>query len=184
MFGLGGISVHVPTALIAGVHVPTALISGVFTVIVAFITYFTTLRSAKKRAPVDEKLANLKGEIDRSIEERRAAINERLTQLKSRLDEELAYQKARLDYRTEFAAEDTARVLLDHEKLTTRTFVFLRHRLRGFQDDELRRILVRCGAVHILGKDSEERWGLQERNPEFHERTPHERGKDLLAPHG
>jgi hypothetical protein len=81
-----------------------------------------------------------------------AVVTYRVAAGRAKTDRELAELKAHLDYRTEFAAEDTARTLLDYEKLPSRTFGFLPHRLRGFQDDELRRILVRCGAVHILGK--------------------------------
>jgi hypothetical protein len=95
-----------------------------------------------------------------------------------------AERRLRREFRLEFAAEDAARTLLDYDKHLSRTFGFLRHRLRGFKDDdELRRILVRCGAVHILGTRGEERWGLRERNPGYRDRTLDEKGMDFSG-HG
>ena len=44
--------------------------------------------------------------------------------------------------RTEFMAEQVARQLLEHEKWQRRSFKAIKHRLGGFDDDELRTILV------------------------------------------
>lgn len=64
--------------------------------------------------------------------------------------------------RTEFMAEQVARKLLESEKWKKRSFKEIKKRLGGFEDDELRKILVRAGAVRFEGDD--ELWGLLSRN--------------------
>jgi len=63
-------------------------------------------------------------------------------------------------YKTEFMAEVTARHYLSEEPYTARTFEKLKKRLGGFEDNELRKILVRAGAVRIFGKNDKELWRL------------------------
>ena len=81
----------------------------------------------------------------------------------------LRAQEARLrtELRTEFMAEEAIRGLLSHERWTLRSFDEIERRLRGFDDDELRRLLVRAGAVAFERKSGgDELWGLRERNSE------------------
>lgn len=70
--------------------------------------------------------------------------------------------------RTEFMAEQVARQLLEHPEWRKRTFRSFQRRLGGFGDDELRKILVRAGAVRFIeeqeGKEPKELWGLISRN--------------------
>lgn len=66
--------------------------------------------------------------------------------------------------RTEFMAEQVARQLLESEKWQKRSFDAIKRRLGGFDDDELRKILVRAGAVRFEGAKGEELWGLLNRN--------------------
>jgi hypothetical protein len=66
--------------------------------------------------------------------------------------------------RTEFMAERLAKQLLNAENWTQRSFEAIQRRLGGFEPDELRKILVRAGAVKFEGKDGEELWGLLDRN--------------------
>ena len=47
--------------------------------------------------------------------------------------------RLRTEYKTEFAAEDTARHFLGHKGYTDRSFDVLRKHLGGYEDDELRR---------------------------------------------
>lgn len=51
--------------------------------------------------------------------------------------------------RTEFMAEQVARKLLESETWKKRSFKEIKKRLGGFEDDELRKILVRAGAVRF-----------------------------------
>lgn len=76
-------------------------------------------------------------------------------------------ERLRQQYKTEFAAEDTARHFLGHKGYTDRSFEVLRKHLGGFEDDELRRILVRAGAVRTFRDDGSEWWRLLDRMDEY-----------------
>jgi hypothetical protein len=77
---------------------------------------------------------------------------------------------AREQHRTEFMAEETARVFLSHKAFTDRSFDTLRMHLGGFEDDELRKILVRAGAMRVFREDGSEWWRLLSRMDEYIER--------------
>lgn len=68
--------------------------------------------------------------------------------------------------KTEHMAETTARHFLQHKGYTDRSFELLRERLGGFDDDELRRILVRAGAIRYIRRDGSEFWRLLAREGE------------------
>lgn len=71
------------------------------------------------------------------------------------------------------AAERVVKRLLNHRKWTQRSFGDIKRRLGGFDDDEIRRLLVRAGALRFHkngtmtfpkeGSD-DELWGLLRRN--------------------
>jgi hypothetical protein len=143
-----------------GPAVTAAVVSGAVTV----GGFFVTLRTARERAAVDEKLAELKGEIDRDLAKRRASVDERLSEIKGALDKELAEQKARLDNKVLYAAEDVAYALMRHSKWRLRSWNVIKVHLGGFADDELRKILVRAGAIRFEAKSGSELWGLLDRN--------------------
>lgn len=69
-------------------------------------------------------------------------------------------------YKTECMAEETARHFLNHEGYTDRSFEHLQKSLGGFEEDELRKILVRAGAVRTYREDDSEWWYLLSRMPE------------------
>lgn len=73
-------------------------------------------------------------------------------------------RKLKLELRTEFMAEQAAKALLENQQWQKRSFGEIKKRLGGFDDDELRKILVRAGAVRFAGKEDEELWGLISRN--------------------
>jgi hypothetical protein len=80
--------------------------------------------------------------------------------------------KLRHELRTEFMAEQVIARLLNHPKWRRRSFTALRKYVGGFDDDELRRLLVRSGALRFQAKDNgddEEFWGLLSRNKDFFE---------------
>jgi hypothetical protein len=68
--------------------------------------------------------------------------------------------------KTEHMAEKTAQHFLSHKGYTDRSFNLLRERLGGFEDDELRRILVRAGAIRYTRSNGDEYWRLLSREPE------------------
>lgn len=87
---------------------------------------------------------------------------------KQRLNHE--FKLKREEYKTEFMAEFTARHFLNHKSYTDRSFETLKNHLGGFNDDELRKILVRAGAIRIFREDGSEWWRLLSRMDEFIER--------------
>lgn len=69
--------------------------------------------------------------------------------------------------KTENMAEQTARYYLKEEGYYERSFNHLQTKLGGFEEEELRKILVRAGAVRFIRKDDQkEFWCLVERLPE------------------
>ena len=68
--------------------------------------------------------------------------------------------------KTEHMAEKTALGYLNHKGYTDRSFDFLSKRLGGFENDELRKILVRAGAVRYIRGDGKEYWRLLSRSEE------------------
>ena len=76
----------------------------------------------------------------------------------------LQERKLKMELRTEFMAEQVARTLLENKKWKKRSFAEIKKRLGGFEDDELRKILVRSGAVKFVDSEGKELWGLLSRN--------------------
>lgn len=84
----------------------------------------------------------------------------------------------REQYKTDFAAEATVLHFLRHENQIERSFDALKKSLGGFADDELRKILVRAGAVRKFREDGTEWWKLLERMGEYIEKKQeHEKTK-------
>jgi hypothetical protein len=79
-------------------------------------------------------------------------------------------------HKTEFMAEETAKHFLSHKSFTDRSFETMQKVLGGFSDDELRRILVRAGAIRVFRDDGSEWWRLLSRMDEFIEKKNGERG--------
>lgn len=91
---------------------------------------------------------------------------------KQRLNHELKLKRE--EYKTEFMAENTARHFLNHKSFTDRSFETLQKNLGGFEDNELRKILVRAGAIRIIRDDGTEWWRLLSRMEEYIERKKEE----------
>ncbi|MBZ0328114.1 MAG: hypothetical protein K8F54_10950 [Altibacter sp.] len=74
------------------------------------------------------------------------------------------------EHKTEFMAESTAKHFLNHKSYTDRSFETLQKHLGGFDDEELRKILVRAGAIRTYRDDGTEWWRLLSRMDEFIEK--------------
>ena len=61
--------------------------------------------------------------------------------------ERIAFEYDNDRTRASFMAERVARDLLSYPKANYRTFRIMRHHIGGFEDDELRQILVRAGSI-------------------------------------
>lgn len=72
------------------------------------------------------------------------------------------------EFRLEDSAEKAISNLLNHPDWTKRTFTSISDKIGGFEDDELRKLLVRSGAVRFYVKNASgekvEHWGLISRN--------------------
>ena len=78
-------------------------------------------------------------------------------------------KKLQESHKTDFMAETTAIHFLSHKSFTDRSFETLKEHLGGFDDNELRKILVRAGAIRVFreGDESQEWWRLLSRNREY-----------------
>jgi len=61
-------------------------------------------------------------------------------------------------------AEEVILQILNNPDFTMRSFKVIKKRLGGFEDEELRRMLVSLGAVRFQKADGTELWGLRNRN--------------------
>lgn len=87
---------------------------------------------------------------------------------KQRFSQELKLKQE--EYKTEYMAESTAKHFLSHRSFTDRSFETLKKNLGGFEDEELRKILVRAGAIRSYRKDGTEWWRLLSRMEEYIEK--------------
>lgn len=96
---------------------------------------------------------------------------------KLKFEQEL--QIKREENKTENVAEDTIRYYLKDDGHLLRSFRHLSTKIGGFEENELRRLLVRSGAVRFIRKeDNEEMWCLVERLPEHYAREKEKREKN------
>ncbi len=99
-----------------------------------------------------------------------ALVGGGITYLLNRQQLQNQLQVLREQHKTEFMAENTARHFLSHEHYTDRSFDLLKKHLGGFDEDELRKILVRAGAVRVYREDDSEWWRLLSRTDEYIEK--------------
>lgn len=76
----------------------------------------------------------------------------------------------RRQYLLEYQTEAVLKRLLNHERWRLRTFETIQHHVGGFSDDELRRYLIRAGALRFKDAEGVEVWGLLSRNESLLER--------------
>lgn len=86
----------------------------------------------------------------------------------SRFKQELQLKQE--ENKTDYMAENTAKHFLNHKGYTDRSFDVLKKHLGGFDEDELRKILVRAGAIRSYKEDGTEVWRLLSRMEEFIEK--------------
>lgn len=78
-------------------------------------------------------------------------------------------ERLKKELKTEYMAEKAVKDLLSDQRWELRSFEEIKKRLGGFEDNELRKVLVRAGAVRFESRNNEESernelWGLLERN--------------------
>jgi hypothetical protein len=75
----------------------------------------------------------------------------------------VAERKLRRDFGLDFAAERVAHELMK-SRWRLRSFDVIKFHLGGFDDDELRKTLVKAGAIRFESRSGYELWGLLRRN--------------------
>ncbi len=83
---------------------------------------------------------------------------------KTLMAEAQATDRLRREFQLEFASEHAARALLEDQRWVQRSFDVIKHHLGGFEDEELRKLLVRAGAIRFTSRSGTELWGLLNRN--------------------
>ena len=131
-------------------------------------------------AAVTAALVTLVGTLIGHVQQRNKFEREMEFQ-RRKLQEELQAQRARLvaDFGTEISAEGAIRHLLELTELPYRSFPMIRHHIGGFDANELRKLLVRAGAVRFMAADGTELWALRDR---VSEEFKHGRWKHPHAP--
>ena len=77
----------------------------------------------------------------------------------------IAREKLAAENKVADEASKAIRALLLEPEWEMRSYEAIRKHIRGFADDELRKLLVACGAVAFEERESRrELWGLRERN--------------------
>jgi hypothetical protein len=107
---------------------------------------------------------------------------------KARFKQDLVLQKERFDHeldllreenKTDNVAEETIRYYLEDEGHLMRSFKHLSTKIAGFEEDDLRRLLVRAGAVRFhRTEDNEEMWCLVKKLPEYYAKEKEKRKKE------
>lgn len=62
----------------------------------------------------------------------------------------------------------TIKKFLNDEKYKDRKFSTIKRHLRGFEENELRKLLISSGAICLNGKDDDEFWTLLDKNTKTH----------------
>ncbi len=69
----------------------------------------------------------------------------------------------RREYLLDIQAERLIKRLLNNPKYRFRTFTTIKHHLGGFEDNELRKMIVRAGGIRFRDNLDEEIWGHYDR---------------------
>lgn len=97
-----------------------------------------------------------------SLRSERRKVRDQLSFERTKFEVEIATQRAtlRAEFGTEESVESAIRHFLDIKELPYRSFPMIRHHIGGFDSNELRRLLVRAGAVRFMAQDGTEMWAL------------------------
>jgi hypothetical protein len=97
--------------------------------------------------------------------EQRKKLAAELRFQRKKFEEEMATQREKLmaEYATETSVEKAIIGMLSLSEYPYRSFPMIQHYLGGFEANELRRLLVRSGAVRFMAADGTELWALVSR---------------------
>ena len=85
--------------------------------------------------------------------------------MRKKLEKEIELSEAKLrhEYKAEFTVELAIQKLM-RKGFALRSFSLIRYHIRGFDDDELKRMLLRSGCICFRVIKGVEYWGLLEEN--------------------
>jgi hypothetical protein len=161
--------IETASSILGSPQTDAAALAGLVSLVVAVVTARITLLVTRRNIRSQLELAEKRIATDLHLAERKIQGDIVLVEKKAQADLLLAEQKMLRDYKLEFAAERVANKLLSHPQWSWRSFQTIQHFLGGFDENELRRVLVRAGAIRALSKDGKELWGLLDRNLEVQE---------------
>lgn len=112
-----------------------------------------------------EQRKKIAAELDfqrRKFEQELTARNAEADFQRRKFEQELSAQRERMqaEHATELSVEKALHDMLSIYELPYRSFQMIRHHIGGFDANELRRLLVRAGAVRFMAADGTEMWAL------------------------
>jgi len=128
-------------------------ITSVGTLLISGITIWVNALNAQ------QQIKNNKEDLERKL-----AADVHSAELRFGNENAALEARLRATYRLEYAAENVALELMKDPRYEMRSFSIIAHHLGGFEPNELRKILVRVGAVRFFDTEKIEYWGLLQRN--------------------
>jgi hypothetical protein len=141
------------------IELVVALVGAVLGPVIAYI-----LATRKLRADIGAAKEALATQITLSESQRVAEAEISQNQLAAAA--KIAQEELLAQNRLSISSYEVIRKLLSQADWELRTFEALKVHLRGFEDNELRKLLIAAGALAFERADGVELWGLLERNEE------------------
>lgn len=130
-----------------------ALVAGAVSLLVALVGHVVAYRSQRAQFLQAVQLLEQKLRHDAELQRVQQSHAHKIQQ-----------ERLRQELRTEYMAEQAIIRLLSVEHWKQRSFSELSRRIGGFEENQLRRLLVRSGALRFKDDEGPEFWGLLHRN--------------------
>jgi hypothetical protein len=150
--------------LLIGPTVTAAIVSGLVSLITLRVNQATAREMQAQKLAFDQVLARERASTDASLVTLRAEMDKQIAQMKADNDLDLMKQRVMLENPTRAGAQNSLRILFDNPRYPQRSRLFssIKKTIRGFDDDELRKILVGMGATAVRMSEGQEGWHLDE----------------------
>ena len=117
--------------------------------VTSFVALVGVYFSYRKAEDAERRFKLEKEKLQAQYDQEKEKLQAQYFQIKAQFGEELSAERAALN-------------LLECTPWKRRTFKALKYHLGGYDDDELRKLLIRAGALRFT--DDQETWGLLTRN--------------------
>lgn len=152
------------------VPILVAAVAAAASLLVALLTGYEQRRKLSaeldlQRRKFEQELAAQRTELSfqqQKFEQELATQHAALEFQREKFEQELEAQRAKLqtEHATELSVEKALQQMLSIYELSYRSFQMIRHHIGGFEANELRKLLVRAGAVRFMAADGAEIWAL------------------------